>query len=609
MIKTLKGKISLLYLCLVLLTAVVGLASVLNLYDLSKAIDGLLTHNYRSIDAAFRMHEAIERQDGAMLMLISVDRDRGVELFSRSTEEFNKWYNVEFSNIAEKGGKVHVDSIKTYYTQYQKLFSQLQEVRSSQGIEKAAEFYDMTILPVFNNIKYELKALSLVNEEAMFQGRDRANRNAVYAMYILLALSMAAVLGGFLSAMFFTNRFLKPIYLLTEMVKRVKSGHLRQQIDIQSGDEIGDLAREFNNMTRRLQEYEASAVGSLLAEKNKSLAIVKNIADPLLVLDTHYKIILLNNSFERFFAVEEKAVLNKHLLEVVRDTRIYKHIAGIHEEKGKNGNKNFIISSSGEHYFNVIVATAKDMEGNTTGIIVVFQNVTELKKLEKSKADFIATVSHEFKTPLTSILMGASLLTNENVGGLNEKQKKIVSTIQEDGNRLTNLVNELLELTRIESGKIVFHIQPCSVSAIIENSVKPLYHIAEQKEVNLYYLAEENLPKVRADYEKITWVVNNLVTNALKYTDAGDEICIQAHVEEGKMVVSVKDTGRGIPEEYLDKIFDKFVQVKGYDLEVRGTGLGLSIVKDIIEMHEGRIRCESKLDMGSNFIFTLPLAE
>lgn len=609
MIKTLKGKISLIYLCLVLLTAIVGFASVLNLYGLSKAIDGLLTHNYKSIDAAFRMNEAIERQDGAILRYISVDREKGMDLFLQNTDEFNKWYNIEDNNITEKGERVHIDNINTYFAQYQRCFSQLQEIRSSQGTEKAVEFYDSTILPVFTNIKYEIEALSRVNEEAMFRGKDQANGNAVYAMYILLGLSMFAVIGGFLTAMFFTNRFLKPISLLTEMVKRVKSGHWKQEMEIRSGDEIGELAREFNSMTLRLQEYEVSAVGKLLTEKNKSLAIVKNISDPLIVLDTQYKIILLNNSFERFFDVTEEQVLNKHLLEVIRDTHVYDYIAGVHEVKEEYSKKTIILSSGGEHYFNVIVATVKDMDEKDTGIIVVFQNVTELKKLEKTRADFIATVSHEFKTPLTSIMMGASLLTNENIGKMNEKQRNIVSTIQEDGNRITNLVNELLELSRIESGKAAFHIQPCSISAIIENSVKPLYHVAEQKEVNLYYVAEESLPKVQADYEKITWVINNLVTNALKYTNAGDEISIRAKVERGNVVVSVKDTGIGIPEEYLNKIFEKFVQVKGYDLEVRGTGLGLSIVKDIIKAHGGEIGCESKLDVGSNFVFTLPLAE
>ncbi len=609
MMRTLKGKISIIYLFLVLLTAVVGSASVLNLYRLSQSIDGLMTYNYKSINAASRMHEAVERQDGAVLIYLSVDKERGLELFTQNENEFSKWFNIENDNMTESGEKSHVDTIHNYYVQYQKLFSELQEIRNRQGVQRAAEFYDSTVLPVFNNIKLELRELSQLNEKAMFYAKEKANDNAVLSMYILLTLSMVAVIGGFFAAMYFTNRFLRPVASLTESVKRVKSGELKQQIEIRSGDEIGELAREFNNMTRRLQEYEDGAVGKLMAEKNKSLAIVKSIADPLIVLDNNYKISLLNKSFERFFEVKEEKVLNKHFLEAVRNGLVFDHIAGIAESKEEYKEKIMMIPSKEEHYFNIVVAMARDSRGKAAGIVAVFQNVTELKKLEKIRTDFIATISHEFKTPLTSIMMGASLLDNENIGALNSRQKDIVTTIQEDGERLNVLVSDLLELTRIESGKAVYRIQPCSISAIVENSVKPLYSLAERKEVNLFYEADEDLPKVMVDFEKIKWVINNLVTNALKYTNAGDDIAVSARVEQDKMVVSVRDTGVGIPEEYLDKIFNKFVQVKRHDLEVRGTGLGLSIVKEIVNFHNGEIWCESRIDAGSNFKFTLPLSE
>ncbi|HEX3044083.1 MAG TPA: HAMP domain-containing sensor histidine kinase, partial [Bacillota bacterium] len=259
------------------------------------------------------------------------------------------------------------------------------------------------------------------------------------------------------------------------------------------------------------------------------------------------------------------------------------------------------------YYFNVVVKLVPELDAGINSIVVLFQNITQIKQLEKIKTDFVATVSHEFKTPLTSIMMGLSLLHDEKIGSLNEKQLETLRMIEEEGETLTTLVTDLLEILRLESGRSVFKIRPVSIEELIANAVKKFLETAESKEVNLTYEADEKLPKVRADAEKITWVLNNLITNALKYTNAGDEILVSAAVKHQKMLITVKDTGMGIPPGYQDKLFDKFLQVKGYDLEVRGTGLGLAIAKEIVEANGGEIWYESALDAGSTFIFTLPL--
>lgn len=237
------------------------------------------------------------------------------------------------------------------------------------------------------------------------------------------------------------------------------------------------------------------------------------------------------------------------------------------------------------------------------------QNVTGFKELERIKTDFVATVSHEFKTPLTSIIMGASMLEGGNLGILGKEQKTLVDTIIEDGERLSGFVNELLEVSRLESGKAVYSFEPCSISAIAENSVRQFTETAQRENVTLSNDIDENLPPVYADFERITWVLNNLLSNALKYTKSGDFITVSAGVKGTYMEVTVKDTGDGIPQEYLDRIFDKFVQVKGHDIEARGTGLGLAVSKEIVTAHRGSINVESELDAGSTFKFTIPLAD
>jgi len=609
MFKTLKGKISEIYLCLVILIAIVGATAVFNLYKLNRAIDGLMTDNYKSINAVSNMLEAIESQDSAVLIYINADRQKGIDLFTNNNSEFQKWFNVEVNNVTEHREKELVQKVDSYYINYTKLFSELQEIRNNQGAEKTFEFYDTKIMPDFIKLRQTIKEIAALNEKAMFAGKDRATKNAQKSVLTVLILSAVAVIGGFLVAGFYINKFLKPMHFLTESIRLVKDGDLNQQINVISKDEIGELASEFNNMTKRLQQFEQSAVGQLMAEKNKSLAIVKSIADPLIVLDINYKILLINNACEKFFDINEEKVINKHFLEVVRNGELFEHISSIAESKETYKEKIFSLDSQDDYYFNVVVTTIRDSDKNIQGLITIFQNVTQLKQLEKTKTDFIATVSHEIKTPLTSIMMGTSLLMDESAGKLNGKQKEIMATMSEDEENLSNLVNDLLEISKIESGKAVFNIGPCSLGDIIEISTKQFYEGAKEKGVNINSEIRDKDLKVNADFRKIIWVINNLISNALKYTSTGDDVTLTASIQEGKAYISVKDTGIGIPDEYRGKIFEKYVQVPDCDLEVRGTGLGLAIVKEIIEAHGGEIWCESRVGGGSNFIFTLPLSQ
>ncbi len=609
MIKTLKGKVSALYLSLVALIAIVGITASVNLFSLSQAIDGLMIANYKSINAATKMIEALERQDSAVLIYINVDAERGKELFTSNNEELLKWYNIDANNITETGEEALIKAIQVSYSKYVKAFLDLQEIKNKHGVAQANSFYNQRILVEFSTTKDALRELSLVNEKAMFESKDTATDHSKRSMYLVLGISVLAIISGFAVSRFFTNRFLTPITKLTQTMKLVKAGDLNQQADLNTKDEIGELSIEFNNMTKRLQQYEQSTMGQLLVEKNKSLAIVKSISEPLIALDPDYKIMLLNDAFEGVFNVSEQALVNKHFLEGIRNGEIFDFISSTFKSGDEARQRIFLVQSNNEDfYFNVIVKTVKDINGSISGLITLFQNITQLKQLEKIRTDFIATISHEFKTPLTSIIMCADVLADDGMGPLNKEQRQFIQAIREDSEQLNKLVSDLLELTRIDSGRAVYKFQEYSIDDIIECSIKPFYQLAEQQDKTLYFKCEDNIPHVMADFKKITWVLNNLISNALKYTNAGDEIVINASGKEGKVFISVKDTGRGIPEAYIDQIFEKFVQVQDGDLEVRGTGLGLAVVKEIIQAHSGEIWCESRLDLGSSFIFTLNIA-
>jgi PAS domain S-box-containing protein len=605
--KTLKSRISLIYLILVALSAFIGLNSVFSLYRLNNSIDGLMTANYKSIKAINQMIESIEKQDYAVLIYIFENNQAGIARFSEGQKDFFKASGIESHNVTEAGEKILVDRLTAHYIEYLKSFSLLQEVKNNSGLAAAVQHRNRFLQPQSRAIKKILRSLADLNEAAMFQSKAQATSNAQRSLYTILITSLVAVIGGFMVSRFFINRFFHPVTVLIETVKQVRAGDLNRQAEVVYQDEIGALANEFNNMTRRLLEYEKSNIGMLMAARNRTLAIVKSISDPIIVLDRQYRILLINDAGETVFAVREADVLEKHFLEGINHSELFAHITEIIETNDVARAKLIVIKTEGgDNYFNVLVKAVRDEVGNIHSIVVLLQNITQIKLVEKIKTDFIATVSHEFKTPLTSLLMGLSLLSGEQLGILSEAQLRTVQTMREDGEALVNLVNDLLEISKIDSGKSIFKIQATSIEEIVAGSVRYFKEEANRQGVELLCEIQSSLTNIEVDPEKIQWVINNLIQNALKHTKPNSYIKITVAEKYDKLCVSIQDTGDGIPPEYVDKIFERFFQVQGYDLEISGSGLGLAIAKEIVEAHGGEIWCESRVNEGSVFSFTLP---
>lgn len=609
MIKSLKSKFLVTYVLLVLTIGLVGLTAVISIFKISKSINGLMIDNYKSIDTAKKMSSIIENQNDSIYIYINSNGASGSKDFYTYTADFYKWYSIEQNNITEKGEEAIVSKIKSDYTKYLNDFSKLSRYNLQK--ENYIILYQNIIKPDYDALKIDFDNLITINEKAMFNGKNNTNSIATNSMYLILVLSIATVSISILFSVYFLNRLLKPVNLLTETVKKVKEGDLNQTSPIISDDEIGTLAMEFNNMTRRLLEFEQSSKGKLMSEKNRSLAIVKSLFDPIMVLDTNYRVMLLNSACEQFFNINEELVLNKHFLQSIKNSELYDFIVSVVENKEENKEK--IISFNRENetfYFNVIITLIMDKGAVINGFVVLFRNITGFKNLERIKTDFISTVSHELKTPLTSVIIGTNLILDENVGPLTPKQKNIIIAMKEDGEKLEGLVTNLLEISKLESDKAVFNFIPISIQDIIKSCIKEFEEAAREKNIAFYIEIADILPMIKADYEKICWVLNNLVSNALKYTNDGGSITIGASVntEDKYVSIYVKDTGIGIPEKYQEKIFEKFYRINQDD-EIPGTGLGLAIAKEIVEAHGGIIWCESKLNKGSRFTFTLEIAK
>lgn len=609
MVKSLKRKITLIYISLCVIIVLVITTALINLYYVNNSVDNLLVANYKSINAVSSMMNALEEQNNSIFNYIDTSKQSSIDQFFGNSKEYYKWYNIENTNVTESGEKQLVDKLSKDYLKYQNVFSDLLNSKNNNGTESSMKYYNTTIIPVYTDVKTDLKLITELNEKAMFQRKTDLTQTSQKSAFYILMLCLIILIASLFSAKFFMDKILYPIFALTKTVKKVKEGNLNMQAPILSNDEVGILATEFNKMIMRLSEFENSTKGKLLDEKNKSLAIVKSISDPLIVINLDYKILLINNACEKLFNLKENSVLDSSLIDVIRNSELYELIFDTFKRKKEENSKIIVFELNNKiYYFNVLITLVETKNENNTEMVILFQNITNLKEIENIKTDFISTISHEFKTPLTSIMMGASLFESEEIGSINEKQTKIITAIKEDGEKLNSLVTNLLQLSKIEWSKSIFDIHSCSIVAIIDNCINPFYDIAMSKEIKLIFDADDNLPDINADPEKTSWVITNLLSNSLKFTNAGDEITIDAHVGKNEMIVSVKDTGVGIPEEYLLKIFNKFVQVRNDHCEGIGTGLGLTIAKEIVEAHGGKIWCESKLDAGCKFTFTLPLA-
>lgn len=608
MTKTFKGKLTLLYMTLVLTIAVLAICSVVNIYNLKNSINTVMINNYISINVSDNMSRIVEEQNLIAYSNI-YDKNSNSE-FLNLKQEFYKFYKIELDHISEKGERDLVMQLGKLYEQYIDKFEYIHNNKDKLNSNEAIKYYNNEIVPILKTIRQRLNELISVNEKSMVNTEKKISQYAEDSVYILIFISSIVIVASLLISRKYLNKVVQPILELTTTIKKVRAGDLNQQAKILSDDEIGILAKEFNNMTRRLSEFEKSALGQIIEEKNKNETIIQNSTTPLVMLDRNYKITLVNTAFKKFLNLDERRVNGKDISEIILNEEALNHI----NEACKNiSDKCNSIEKTIEFnfdddslFFNIIVTGIRDRvnEEYIKNYIVLFQNVTEFKIIEKMKSDFVSAISHEFKTPLTSLMIGASLLKDESLGEINDKQKDIIETFDEDIEKLSTLVMDILRLTKLEGGKELYKCDEISVRNLILTSVQEFYNMAEDKNIEINYEIQKDIPNINGDFEKLLWALNNLISNAIKYTFENGMVNIRAYKSNYKVYISIKDNGIGIPEEYLYKIFDKFTRVSS---DTKGTGLGLYIVKQIVENNKGQVWCESIIGQGSEFIIALPI--
>ncbi|MGQ8867607.1 ATP-binding protein [Myroides sp. TSA_177.3] len=543
---------------------------------------GAVYIHFLKLDTRNILHDNYNSLLYAKSMLRALDKSGDGRL-----AQFEEQLKNQEGNATEVGEKEMNSTLRNYFENYKK---------NGQRQEDVVQIREWLI----EVMEMNMQAIALKSE--------LANKTEVQAtIWIAIAGTACFVIAlGLLINL--PSNIADPIQKLTASIKQIASSNYKERVFLDKDDEFGALAQSFNTMAQKLEEYNSSHLAKLMRQKKRIEALINNMSDVVIGLDENMQVIFVNEEACKVLGLEEDEMVGKNS----KDLALYNDLMRLLlkemslEQVEKEPLK--IIHNDKENYFDKqllpieITPTGEEHE-ELVGHVIILKNITEFKELDAAKTRFIATVSHEFKTPISSMKMSLQLLKNERIGTLNDEQNTLIDSIQDDAGRLLKITSELLNLTQIESGKIAMNKQSCLVSEMVQDAVEANHSQAEQKRITLEVKLPEVLQPVEVDGEKTIWVLTNLIANAINYSHESSVVQITVEQQEQGTTIKVKDEGMGIPPEYLNKVFDRYFRVPGTHKE--GTGLGLAISKEIIEAQQGTITVHSEYGVGSEFVLLL----
>jgi NtrC-family two-component system sensor histidine kinase KinB len=596
-------------LILLLLILVWGMA-VLSLYRLGRAGEAILTENQASVLAAENMIDHIERQDSAALLVLLGYEDTGLAQFRDNQVEFSQWLGRARDNVTLEGEAPVIAAIDSGYRDFLDAFAELENIFAKSGAV-AETFYHQRLLPRFHQVRADCFNLREMNQHAMEEASKRAHRLSVRTIWSMTAVGGVFGLLGLLLSILLSGILVRPLSAMTRVTEHLAEGNYDIHLEVRSNDELGLLGEQIITMSQKLKAFHELNVGRLIAEKRRGEAILRSIGDGLVVVDAGLRVIAVNPAAARILGISAtdsegcrvaELLPNERLLDIIHLTAESGTAPKLSPEQAELT----LGEEENPRWFRFSVTPVRSEGGRQVlGIVILLQDVTSFKELERLKSEFVLAASHELKTPLTGLTMSISLL-QETAESLSARQQDLLRVAREDANRLRSLVEDLLDLSRLESGRVEMEIVPLPVDSLLQQTLGAFYSQAESKGIQLIPCLPAAPLKVMADPTKTAWVLSNLISNALRYTSRGGHIHVTADDRGEWVYLAVADDGDGIPAEYRSRIFDKFVQVKG-DAKA-GSGLGLAICKEIVKAHGGSIWVDSAVGQGSTFTFTLKTA-
>jgi len=557
----LKTKIALGGVFLFALLILVGAVSFFYLNRLSEESKAIIKANYETLNYSREMLNELD----------SLSKN------SKAVEQFEKKLLLQENNITEPGEKELTASLRKNFNFLK------QDIRS-----------DSLLLL----IRKDISLIMQVNLQAIDKKNQAAQKSADKAKTIITIMLTICLLIGFTFIFNFPSLVASPLAKLTEAIKAIANKNYGERIHMDRKDEFGDLANAFNTMAERLDEYEHSNLSKILFEKRRAEAVINSLKDASIGIDNKELVLFANQQALQLLNLKEQDIIGLKQEDVKKRNDLFRFL--INEQ---NSIPFKIVVDGKENYFTKEIIELTN-ENQKAGQVIVLKNITPFKELDVAKTNFIATVSHELKTPLASSDFSLKLLEDERVGSLTPEQKELVQSLKDDNKRLLRILSELLDLSQVESGKIQLNLQSIQADILIRRAVESVQNVAKEKNISIMRELKENLPDIKVDTDKTVWVLNNFLTNAVRYSPNSSNIIISAEKKDNNIQFGVQDFGRGIAAEYKDKIFDRYFRIPGTK---EGTGLGLTICKEFIETQGGKIWVESEIGSGSRFGFSFPI--
>jgi PAS domain S-box-containing protein len=555
---TVKSKIRL---GLMFLLAIIILLSASGSYYINKLAresKDILKDNYNTLQYTKLMIEAMDNHDSTLAIKIFEDN-----------------LVLQEHNITEPGEFEATQEIRTLFTLY-----------------KNGERDENTKV----RLRAKILAVQSLNMKAIVA------KNAVITQKTQTAFGYIAMLGTlcFLLSFTFVINFPRwiagPIAKLAEGIKGISKKEYNTRIQLHTKDEFGELAGAFNQMAEELDAWQHSNVSQLMFEKSRIEAVINNMQDAVIGFDAKGNILFVNMVAEELMSLKKSDIVGKYAADIALKNDLLRTLLNKNEIKELK-----IYANKKESYFTRNYAQV--LNGNEViGEVFVLHNITPFKELDAAKTNFIATVSHELKTPIAAIKMSLQLLRSDKDSQLSAQQSQLVEGMEEDTNRLLKIIAELLNMAQLETGNIQLNMSNVSPFEIVKLALEAVKPLAESKQIEIESNFTPDVSQVHADSDKTVWVIVNLLTNAIRHSYENGKIVVSISGLDNKVLVSVKDNGIGIEQKYLPRLFERYFKVPG---SKGGTGLGLSICKEFIEAEDGEIWVESDLGMGSTFYITL----
>ncbi len=608
--KTIKSKISfgvIFMFTVIVLLSVLGVVFINKLAQQSK---GTIIDNYASVDYSMKMIESLDDIHDFQLVQISSAKEAdtsGITIYHAAKNIFENNLRSETNNITEKGEAELVSRLQNAYHEYMDNYEQFWEKRN-QSDKNISEFNHKYLL-----LRKIIFGIYQVNMSAINFKSSKLQATADSVIIYMLIVAAISILVSFSFIFTFPSKIVEPLKELTEKIKSISERNYEQKLEISSDGELGELSKAFNVMVERLKLYEAKQIDRLLFEQKRLESVVHSFEDGIIFVDENKEVVLVNDTILQITGLKEKDILHRSITGVANQNdlirEIYKSI-NIKTLEEEAEIKPIRIARDGkESFFNIesekiVTYSESEKKEAFIGNLILLRNITKFQERDTAKTNLLATVSHELKTPLSSINLSLRLLDDKRFGELNSDQKEVVNSLKQQSNRLSRVINELLDYSQIETGNIKLKFSSVKPDEVLDIGMTALMMQVSEKNLNLQTYIEDNLPEIRVDLEKLVFVFINILNNAVRFSPNGSEINIEVRKVDSDVEFSIKDNGQGISKEDCDKLFQRFTQVG--NKSKRGWGLGLAISKEFMQAQNGKLRVESELGKGSKFTFSVP---